>query len=169
MGDRLGIQVAVDILEFSYISTQKHYYGVIMLMSYQDRRLSCFINIQNLLIKIYHLVWQNSPFTSLWQQKLPCPRWGSNSRPSDYETDALPTALRRLVRCLCESSPCEMVISKDSLQNFLSEVGFEPTPSSEDQKSPLIPYLGTRFKPWVWRLRPLGHPDMLDLLAVCKS
>ena len=24
-----------------------------------------------------------------------CPRWGSNSRPSDYETDALPTALRR--------------------------------------------------------------------------
>ena len=26
-----------------------------------------------------------------------CPRWGSNSRPSDYETDALPTALRRLV------------------------------------------------------------------------
>ena len=67
-----------------------------MLMSYQDRRLSCFINIQNLLIKIYHLVWQNSPFTSLWQQKLPCPRWGSNSRPSDYETDALPTALRRL-------------------------------------------------------------------------
>jgi len=29
----------------------------------------------------------------------------------------------------------------------LSEVGFEPTPSSEDQKSPLIPYLGTRFKP----------------------
>ena len=26
-----------------------------------------------------------------------CPRWGSNSRPSDYETDALPTALRRLL------------------------------------------------------------------------
>ena len=25
----------------------------------------------------------------------PCPVWGSNSRPSDYETDALPTALRR--------------------------------------------------------------------------
>ena len=28
--------------------------------------------------------------------KMFCPRWGSNSRPSDYETDALPTALRRL-------------------------------------------------------------------------
>ena len=26
-----------------------------------------------------------------------CPQWGSNSRPSDYETDALPTALPRLV------------------------------------------------------------------------
>ena len=26
----------------------------------------------------------------------PCPVWGSNSRPSDYETDALPTALTRL-------------------------------------------------------------------------
>ena len=25
----------------------------------------------------------------------PCPVWGSNSRPSDYETDALPTALTR--------------------------------------------------------------------------
>ena len=25
-----------------------------------------------------------------------CSRWGSNSRPSDYETDALPTALRKL-------------------------------------------------------------------------
>ena len=31
---------------------------------------------------------------SFW--KIYCPRWGSNSRPSDYETDALPTALWRL-------------------------------------------------------------------------
>ena len=169
MGDRLGIQVAVDILEFSYISTQKHYYGVIMLMSYQDRRLSCFINIQNLLIKIYHLVWQNSPFTSLWQQKLPCPRWGSNSRPSDYETDALPTALRRLLSGCSVGLSLVIQLGGIFVKKFLSEVGFEPTPSSEDQKSPLIPYLGTRFKPWVWRLRPLGHPDMLELLAVCKS
>ena len=30
-------------------------------------------------------------------QKKLCPGWGSNSRPSDYETDALPTALPRLV------------------------------------------------------------------------
>ena len=32
--------------------------------------------------------------TIVFRQKF-CPRWGSNSRPSDYETDALPTALRR--------------------------------------------------------------------------
>ena len=30
-----------------------------------------------------------------WDQNR-CPGWGSNSRPSDYETDALPTALPRL-------------------------------------------------------------------------
>ena len=29
-------------------------------------------------------------------EKYLCPGWGSNSRPSDYETDALPTALPRL-------------------------------------------------------------------------
>ena len=29
-----------------------------------------------------------------WDQN-ECPGWGSNSRPSDYETDALPTALPR--------------------------------------------------------------------------
>ena len=107
--------------------------------------------------------------TSIQMKKYLCPRWGSNSRPSDYETDALPTALRRLL------SGCSVGFSLGThlggifVKKFLSEVGFEPTPSSEDQKSPLIPYLGTRFKPWVWRLRPLGHPDMLELLAVCKS
>ena len=31
-------------------------------------------------------------------KKKECPGWGSNSRPSDYETDALPTALPRRVR-----------------------------------------------------------------------
>ena len=33
-----------------------------------------------------------------WKKKRKkiCPGWGSNSRPSDYETDALPTALPRL-------------------------------------------------------------------------
>ena len=98
MGDRLGIQVAVDILEFSYTSTQKHHI-VITLAVFWDRLLSCLINILIMFTKIYRSLclpnaWESS--TSLCQQKLPCPRWGSNSRPSDYETDALPTALRRL-------------------------------------------------------------------------
>ena len=35
----------------------------------------------------------------------PCPVWGSNSRPSDYETDALPTALTRLT-CMRKRSGC---------------------------------------------------------------
>ena len=32
-----------------------------------------------------------------------CPRWGSNSRPSDYETDALPTALPRLTNSFLQN------------------------------------------------------------------
>ena len=32
------------------------------------------------------------------QSLKPCPVWGSNSRPSDYETDALPTALMQHLR-----------------------------------------------------------------------
>ena len=45
-------------------------------------------------------------------------------------------------------------------KELLSEVGFEPTPSSEDQKSPLNPLSRDKAEPWVWRLRPLGHPDI---------
>ena len=35
-----------------------------------------------------------------------CPGWGSNSRPSDYETDALPTALRRHCAGVPKNFPC---------------------------------------------------------------
>ena len=35
-------------------------------------------------------------YSSIKIQNDGCPGWGSNSRPSDYETDALPTALPRL-------------------------------------------------------------------------
>ena len=46
-----------------------------------------------------------SPWELIWdwfrtdfrQSAKHCPVWGSNSRPSDYETDALPTALTRLM------------------------------------------------------------------------
>ena len=130
------------------------------------------INILNSFIKTCYVYWMEKILGIInvfFQQKLPCPRWGSNSRPSDYETDALPTALRRLLSSCSVGFSLGTQLEGIFVKKFLSEVGFEPTPSSEDQKSPLIPYLGTRFKPWVWRLRPLGHPDMLELLAVCKS
>ena len=37
-----------------------------------------------------------------------------------------------------------------------SEVGFEPTPTYVDQNTPIK----ERDHSWVWRLRPLGHPDI---------
>ena len=50
-------------------------------------------------------------------------------------------------------------------KNNLSEVGFEPTPSYEDQNShshKLSIWEQGAQLPWVWRLRPLGHPDISD-------
>ena len=149
MGDRLGIQVAVDILP-SFLTPD-----VKMNISWYP----WWPQLHNFFHFDFSFLF-GAVQGRVNSQKMPCPRWGSNSRPSDYETDALPTALRRLL------SGCSVGFSLGThlggifVKKFLSEVGFEPTPSSEDQKSPLIPYLGTRFKPWVWRLRPLGHPDI---------
>ena len=53
-------------------------------------------------------VWVISIFSFFTVALKPCPVWGSNSRLSDYETDALPTALTRLTsirkrsRCVCQ-------------------------------------------------------------------
>ena len=41
------------------------------------------------------LCWQCGNMLKIFSQQKACPGWGSNSRPSDYETDALPTALPR--------------------------------------------------------------------------
>ena len=49
-----------------------------------------------------------------------CPRWGSNSRPSDYETDALPTALRRLL------GQKEIISRADKKNIVLPTGGLEP-------------------------------------------
>ena len=50
----------------------------------------------------------------------------------------------------------------DIKKNLLSEVGFEPTPSYEDQKSLYSTQSWEQGSvPWVWRLRPLGHPDRI--------
>ena len=42
------------------------------------------------------------------------------------------------------------------IRKSLSEVGFEPTPTFVDQNTPRR----EAFQAWVWRLRPLGHPDV---------
>ena len=44
-------------------------------------------------------------------------------------------------------------------KNILSEVGFEPTPSIEDQNT-ILSGSPDKLLAWVWRLRPLGHPDI---------
>ena len=49
------------------------------------------------------------------------------------------------------------------LKNGLSDVGFEPTPSDEDQNAHTF---REGKLPWVWRLRPLGQPDMLCSPAI---
>ena len=43
-------------------------------------------------------------------------------------------------------------------KKYLSEVGFEPTPTFVDQNTPHITRKSSTS--WVWRLRPLGHPDI---------
>ena len=43
------------------------------------------------------------------------------------------------------------------MENLLSEVGFEPTPTFVDQNTPQR----EAFQAWVWRLRPLGQPDVI--------
>ena len=48
----------------------------------------------------------------------------------------------------------------------VSEVGFEPTPPFGDQNSQ--PDIGKSGRSWVWRLRPLGHPDMTTVLFYFK-
>ena len=45
---------------------------------------------------------------------------------------------------------------KNHQLDILSRVGFEPTPQIGDQNN--HPVKGG-IDPWVWRLRPLGHPD----------
>ena len=49
---------------------------------------------------------------------------------------------------------------------FLSDVGFEPTPSSEDQNSHPIPYLGTRQN---LESGALDHSANLTQLELCLN
>ena len=57
------------------------------------------------------------------------------------------------------------------LNKRVSGVGFEPTPSFEDQNA--LPLQLRKLYAWVWRLRPLGHPDLSFLTHIknnnCKN
>ena len=50
-----------------------------------------------------------------------CPVWGSNSRPSDYETDALPTALTRQPRLNCKNNQMNMRFKKSYINSRARE------------------------------------------------
>ena len=58
------------------------------------RTLSETWHLQNSYWIFSHL-WSSNLKSEDYRRKKMCPVWGSNSRPSDYETDALPTALTR--------------------------------------------------------------------------
>ena len=55
-----------------------------------------------------------------------CPGWGSNSRPSDYETDALPTALpRHCSRKWIKNIDIASMLVKNIIKN-MRQPGIEP-------------------------------------------
>ena len=97
--------------------------------------------------------------TIVFRQKF-CPRWGSNSRPSDYETDALPTALRSLVLLTWTwGKPLGSAHPHDVEKIFCQKWDLNPRPHTRTRILLSTPYQGSKAEPWVWRLRPLGHPD----------
>ena len=122
MGDRLGIQVAVDILLpfclFSCLSSQNHHSGHLYIVSHH-------IDCLKLQITLYTT---HSCHTLLAPKKC--------LAPGEARTHGL--QIMRLTRCLLryggwweasvKASPLETV-GTNICQNYLSEVGFEPTPS----------------------------------------
>ena len=47
-------------------------------------------------------------------------------------------------------------------KKFCQEWDLNPCPLSRTRIPIIAPYQGAKFIPWVWRLRPLGHPDSCD-------
>ena len=45
-------------------------------------------------------------------------------------------------------------------------MGFEPTPTLVDQNSLWLRISGASLETWVWRVRPLGHPDSRQNLCL---
>ena len=182
--------------------------------------------------ELHPLLSYTTIFLASDSEKIICPRWGSNSRPSDYETDALPTALRRQdswalhqvssaqpwesswstrLKGTCQSTKnktkkiwhlCKWswALEYSSLANkWLYLVFVQPNPNLQIKKVKRMetirflkigvfrrmilqkiccqkwdsnprphkrtrnlrcnPWSRDKAEPWVWRLRPLGHPD----------
>ena len=57
---------------------------------------ACKVQILGLVYDFIYIVWNKEKKYHQWtKNSVICPDWGANSRPSDYETDALSTALTR--------------------------------------------------------------------------
>ena len=110
-------------MEASFRQTQIHFYRLWLiefLKGMMDRFLAWKVGLCLLCHSMHYLDWLDvllwglvTSFDPLLRQlqmiqiSQNCPLWGSNSRPSDYETDALPTALRR-----------QTIHSKDTFEAF---------------------------------------------------
>ena len=92
---------------------------------------TCLIQTQT--TKVIHTWLSKSVLCKKTEQKYSCPVWGSNSRPSDYETDALPTAPTRPAALSCCSAlqswnqeDCRGGRGKGSTDKLLSHVFSKP-------------------------------------------
>ena len=82
-----GLHLCI-INEFSIYVNCKKRSMIYTIVSLQNRHMKKYFKER--LKYIYRFILIHNTL-----EKRSCPGWGSNSRPSDYETDALPTALPR--------------------------------------------------------------------------
>ena len=93
-----------------------------------------------------------------------------NQGPAGLQPDALPLSY---IPCLwwerakpskhlqCEGRECYFpVVPRD--KKVCQEWDLNPCPLTRTRILMLTPYQGAKIEPWVWRLRPLGHPDILS-------
>ena len=93
-----------------------------------------------------------------------CPVWGSNSRPSDYETDALPTALTR--RLVDTGSMAVVMLSASQLR---SQMVVSALLARAEQaallRAILIP--PASFSLWVWK--QMNTAEYFYWATICMS
>ena len=73
-----------------------------------------------------------------------------------YHWAISPLSSTRLWHCLRIGQQGEK-----TAKGFCQEWDLNPCPLSRTRILTSTPYWGARIEPWVWRLRPLGHPDSL--------